>query len=118
MSEYKFIITSGINTGYYNVQISQSGATITTSPNTFGNCQMFTIGYFNNFLNYIPQGDWLKRLMEVKMLAGSQKPLLMVDINRHYVKQIKESGLKIVRLMHYTSSNWSKMSVLVIELKR
>lgn len=84
--------------------------------NTFGNCQTFTIGAFQNLL----QNGKKHTLYALDYFFGlSYKQLAVVDVTEKYVPKVKEYLEKqIVLEAPYKSSNGSNMTIFIINASK
>lgn len=92
--------------------------TVRVIPSPTSNCQLCTIpGAGDAFRRLITNKSINDFLLNVYSLVG--KKLLFIDINREYVKQIKqEFGDYIILQSDYISSNGSHMCIMVINIYR
>lgn len=88
--------------------------TITTSPT--GNCQICSMGYCENIL-YNSRVDKIKSYLRDIVRNTCKKPLLLIDIHQKYESLIKELEDWTVFNQPYTSSNGSKMMIILLKIK-
>lgn len=102
---------------FKKIQLNTEGSFVLVSMSTFANCQNFTIGYFNVFLNCIPLKDRKARLQEIKLLCSISKALLVVDVSPGNFTAIKNT-FHVLSSMPYLSSNNNKMVICIIDTRK
>lgn len=94
-------------------------AHLQVNPKTFGNCQLFTIGYICHIVISKIQGEQLKDLLSVVLQHAGMKHLCLLDINRNNVEKVlellKPYLVRVVYNQPYLSTNTSKMNTVMVE---
>ncbi len=114
---FKFNILNDRPTGFKQVIVNTKGCYILVGESTFGNCQSFTIGYFNYFMSAGFGSNIKEKLRELKILCGIYKALLVVNVSVYYASRIRKI-FHVVNEMKYTSSNGHRMVIMVIDTRK
>lgn len=117
------IITKNISTKFKPRGIYDNYFEIITNP--FGNCQIFSIAWFEYFLRDCEDKEFVENLNYFSKLERNKK-ILVIDIsnpNLSKLKQyIKHSKLTfkdtIMFVKPYTSTNGSKMNIVQLNLTK
>lgn len=116
--EFKIVTTAQTDwNNFYTVQVTKGGSRIAVNSYPFGNCQNFSIGYFDAIVyNYTPE-EIFDKIQEVKELCKISKPFLIVDLNQATFEKI-EKQLKMASITKYTNPNGSSMVLCIIDTRR
>jgi hypothetical protein len=109
--------TSFSGSNYYLLNVNDKlGAVANTNP--FGNCQSWSIKYFNVIVSAIPNKKDMRDAINImKRICNISKPLLIVDLNRQYYNSVKDH-LHFHSILPYTNSNGSDMVYCVIDTRK
>lgn len=111
--EYFKIHPRGLEDCYFQIIVSP-----------FGNCQIFSIAWFDYFLRDCNKDTFISNLEYCNELSGKKK-ILLIDIKdkelltlKYYIKK-SQYTLKdmIMFIKPYTSTNGSKMNLVQLNLK-
>lgn len=110
--------TVDITTGYieYCRFVNSNGysANISLIYSPFGNCQNFSIAYFNNILSTFSNEDVTKAVQICS--ARVDKHLLLIDVATIYTVRIEKIFTNIVFKNDYVSTNNSYMTIFMIKI--
>lgn len=116
-------VVSSANDSYAGTRICRmtgSTANFYVNNNPFGNCQVFSIGSFNNIISNVVSNYSLQRLEEIinsiKAVCGITKSLMTIDIHEQKYEQCK-AHLNVVAHYPYLSTNGSKMVQCIINTR-
>ncbi len=96
------------------VKIRDTGEYIWVDADPFGNCQNFSIAYFNSFMTLTRNQNRKERMKELKDLIYCYKPYLIVDVSRYYSDQIKKH-FSVFKSMPYTNKTGTDMNIVIID---
>lgn len=112
------------DTGYnfIDIDISDVYMHATSYNGSFGNCQNFTIRYFNELLVLYKNSPKLLSECLYKIYTKFSRPYCVIDINKNVYEDlkntIKENNLKIKFVVDtpYINANGSNMVICILDL--